>query len=299
MKIREKQIEVLDTFDMGSNYVRNVLDPVNAQDAATKAYVDAVVQGLSPKDSVKYATIPGENINLATDGLVNVTIDGATLTLTDGDRILVKNQTDDSENGIYLARSGAWERASDADVWTDLVSAFTFVEQGVTNGDSGWICTADTGGTLETTPITWSQFSSAGSYSADGEGIELAGTVFSLELDGTSMSKSASGVKSATQAEVSFTSLTPTGSPASTHDTGVTLSETPAGNCDVTVLLNGIVQELGFTTNSVFFFTPDSGSSARSRGNASINDELYFNPTAAEFTLDATDTITLVYSKIW
>lgn len=90
-----------------------------------------------------------------------------TVAVVAGDRVLVKAQTLPAENGIYIVAAGAWTRATDADVWSELPGAFTFVEKGtVATADTGWLCTADAGGTLGTTAITWTQFSAAGQISA-------------------------------------------------------------------------------------------------------------------------------------
>lgn len=142
-------------------------DPTNAMHAATKQYVDMAVQGLDPKQSVKAAT----TADLASlSG--TLTIDGVALVA--GDRVLVKDQTTASQNGIYVVASGAWTRASDANTWAELVSAYVFVEQGTTNADNGFLCTIDTGGTLDTTDVTFVQFSGAGQIEA-GRGLTKTG----------------------------------------------------------------------------------------------------------------------------
>jgi hypothetical protein len=110
-----------------------------------------------------------------------------------GDRVLVKNQSTQSQNGIYVASASAWSRSSDADTWQELVSAFTFVEQGTTQADTGWVCTVNAGGTLGTTAVTWAQFSGAGTYSA-GDGLSLTGTTFAVVGTTNRISVSASGV---------------------------------------------------------------------------------------------------------
>jgi hypothetical protein len=156
-------------------------DPVSALQLATKQYVDSVAQGLN----VKTACLWGTTGNITLSGL-SVQANGEwTGTLNAGDRILVKNEAAPATNGIYAAAAGSWTRTTDADTWNELVSAFVFVEQGATLGDTGWVCTVDPGGTLGVTAVTWSQFSGAGTYTA-GTGLTLTGTQFSITNTGVS-----------------------------------------------------------------------------------------------------------------
>jgi len=142
-------------LDMGTHKITNVVDPVNAQDAATKFYVDAVATGLDVKKSVRAIAIS----NITLSGLQ--TIDGVSLVA--GDRVLVAGQTAGADNGIYVVASGAWSRASDADSSAELnAGAFTFIEEGTLYHDCGFVMTADEPFTLGTTAQVWTQFSRAG-----------------------------------------------------------------------------------------------------------------------------------------
>lgn len=155
----------------GGFKITNVAEPTLSTDAATKNYVDSVAQGLDVKASVVAAT----TASITLSG--TQTVDG--IALVAGDRVLVKNQSTASANGIYAVSAGAWTRTNDANAWEELVSAFVFVEKGTINADTGWVCTVDAGGTLGSTAVTFSQFSGSGTYTA-GTGLTLSGTQFSI-----------------------------------------------------------------------------------------------------------------------
>ena len=160
--------------DFNSQRITGVSDPTGAQDAATKSYVDAVKTGLDVKDSVKVATTG----NITLSG--TQTIDGVSVSADE--RVLVKNQTDASENGIYDCKSGSWARSSDFDSNTEVTSgAFTFVEQGTVNADAGFVLTTDGSITVGTTDLAFTQFSGAGSVSA-GDGLSKSGNTLSADL---------------------------------------------------------------------------------------------------------------------
>ena len=160
------------SFSFGSQLLTNLLDPVSAQDAATKLYVDNVAQGLDAKASC----VCGTTVNITLSG--TQTIDG--IAVVAGDRVLVKNQSAAADNGIYVASASAWSRAADMNTWAEVPNSFTFLEGGTTQSDTGWVCTSAQGGTLGVTAINWTQFSGAGTYTA-GTGLTLTGTQFSID----------------------------------------------------------------------------------------------------------------------
>jgi hypothetical protein len=160
--------------------------PTSDTEIANKLYVDNVAQGLDPKASCVAAT----TVNITLSG--TQTIDG--IALIAGDRCLVKNQSTAADNGIYVVATTAWARAADMNTWAEVPGAFTFIEQGTTQADTGWVCTSNAGGTIGVTAITWVQFAGVGSYTA-GTGLTLTGTVFSI----TNTAVTAASYGSATQ----------------------------------------------------------------------------------------------------
>jgi len=149
--------------------------PSNPTDIVNKLYVDYTAAGLSWKQPVLCAT----TANITLSGLQ--TID--TVSVTAGARVLVKNQSNQAQNGLYIASSGAWTYSTDGNTWNDYVSAICFVESGGQAG-SAWYCYVQPGGTLGTTAITWSQFSTSATYSA-GTGLTLSTFTFSITPVGT------------------------------------------------------------------------------------------------------------------
>lgn len=147
-------------------------DASNELEPVTYRQLQSTVSGLM-KSSVRVATTGAITLT----GLQ--TIDG--VGIAEGDRVLVKDQLigDVNTNGIYTASPGDWSRTTDMDSWSNFPDAFVFVKQGTINAGTGWVCTADVGGTLETTDITWTMFSGAGSLTA-GAGIDISGTQISV-----------------------------------------------------------------------------------------------------------------------
>jgi hypothetical protein len=183
------------TVNVGNFIVSNVATPVSASDAATKQYVDDVAQGLHIHASCNaattgtLATITGGTIayDNGTAGVgATLTVTGGTFTtidgvaLSNGMRILVKNEVAAANNGIYVRTSSTvLTRAADFDTGAEIQGGdFTFVTAGTVYNSTGWV-QVDEVTTIGTDPIEWLQFSGAGEYSA-GTGLTLTGTVFSI-----------------------------------------------------------------------------------------------------------------------
>jgi hypothetical protein len=162
---------------MGTNKITGLGTPTDATDATTKSYVDSAVQGIDWKASVRAATTT--NVTLASDLENGDTLDG--VTLATGNRILVKNQSTGSENGIYVvAESGAPTRSTDADTDAELTSNFAvFVEEGTANADQGYVLTNDGAITVGTTALVFTQFTGLGQVVA-GDGLSKTGNTLNV-----------------------------------------------------------------------------------------------------------------------
>jgi hypothetical protein len=229
-------------------------DPVSALQLATKQYVDSVAQGLDPKASCVAAT----TVNITLSG--TQTVDGVALIA--GDRCLVKNQTASADNGIYVVAASAWTRSTDMDTWAEVPGAFTFIEQGTTWADTGWVCTSNAGGTIGVTAITWVQFAGVGTYSA-GTGLTLTGTTFSI----TNTAVTATSYGSATQVGT-FTvnaqgQLTLAGNTTVTPAVG---SITGLGTGVATALAVNVGSAGAFVTFNGALGTPSSGTLTNATG---------------------------------
>lgn len=173
-------MKFLNGIDADSQRIVNVGSPSAALDAANKSYVDNLVAGLQWKPAVRAATTGNGALSTAyANGQV---VDG--VTLATGNRILIKNQTTGSENGIYVvAASGAPTRATDADGAGELAPNVTvFVSEGSTNGDTAWTCTNNSAITVGTTATVWAQFGGGQIYT-NGNGLNLSGNQFSVKPD--------------------------------------------------------------------------------------------------------------------
>jgi|TARA_R110000851_G_scaffold230776_1_gene383573 hypothetical protein len=189
------------TVDMGANRVTNVGTPTASTDATTKAYVDSVKQALDIKDSAKYATTAdiGATYN---NGAGTLTYDATGVKQADGvnlalnDRVLVKNQTTTTENGLYYVSTapavgvaGILTRTEDANVDAEVSGGmFCFVEAGSTNADNAYVLTSVTGtATLGTTSLVFTQFSGAGQIDA-GNALSKTGNTLAVDVDDKTIS---------------------------------------------------------------------------------------------------------------
>jgi hypothetical protein len=155
----------------------------DARYTAAITYADNVANGLDVKDSVKLASTA--NVILASAVENGDTLDG--VALATGDRILLKDQTTATENGIYVvAASGAPSRAPDADQGDLTGGAFFFVEQGNTNANNGFVCTTNGTPALGSENIVFAQFSGAGSVSA-GSGLTKTGNQLNVNVDNSTI----------------------------------------------------------------------------------------------------------------
>ncbi len=172
--------------DLGSQKITNLATPTLDTDATNKIYVDSAINGLDWKASVRAATIA----NITLSGLL--TIDGVTLIA--GNRVLVKDQTTASGNGIYVAASGAWTRATDSDSNAEVTSGMaTFIEEGTLNGNQQWALSTDNPITLGTTALVFAQIGSQGVAPIAGAGLTLAANTYDVG-QGTGISVTADAI---------------------------------------------------------------------------------------------------------
>ena len=253
-------------------------DPTSALQLATKQYVDAVAEGLHVHASCAAATtgtlasITGGTVTY-NNGASGV---GATLTLSvaltvldgytlvNGDRVLVKNEATQANNGIYTWATGGLvlTRATDFDTAAEMASGdFTFVSYGTLYGSTGWVQT-DPVTVVGTSPVTWIQFSGSGAYTA-GTGLTLTGTQFSI----TNTAVTAAAYGSATQVGT-FTvnaqgQLTLAGNTTVTPAVG---SITGLGTGVATALAIAVGSAGAFVTFNGALGTPSSGTLTNATG---------------------------------
>ena len=172
------------TVDVSSARITSVATPTGGTDAANKNYVDAQLQGLDVKNSVRVATTANGTLSSAFAN--GQTVDG--ITLATNDRILIKDQSTGSENGIYTVNaSGAPTRATDFDADSEVTGGtFFFVEEGTGNADNGFVMTNDGSVTVGTTALVFTQFSGAGQVIA-GAALTKSGNTLNVGVDDSSI----------------------------------------------------------------------------------------------------------------
>jgi hypothetical protein len=169
-------------LDLSANYTFTgtlaAATPSADSDVAIKSYVDGLVSGLHWKEAVEAAT----TANITLSG--TQTVDGVSLSA--GDRILVKDQSDATENGIYVVAASGWSRATDMDAGSEFPAAAVFVKAGTLNDNLGFTCTNDSAPTLGTDNINFTQFNGAANITA-GDGLAKSGNTLSVNVDDSSL----------------------------------------------------------------------------------------------------------------
>ena len=225
---KDGTVALTGNLDFGNNKGTNIATPTSNGDAANKSYVDTLIAALP--SAYKY-----RNVHAATTGDINLSNPGTATfdghTLTSGQRLLVWQESNSADNGIYVfnGSSSALTRASDSDAWDELTGTLVYVDAGTLYGDKRFYCTSNTGGTLGTTAVTYTQ--------------DTAGTLSPSNF---------------------VTEETPSGS-INGSNTTFTLANTPTSGT-VRLYLNGVRQKSGagndytITTNTITMTTaPISG----------------------------------------
>jgi len=275
---------------MGTNKITGLGTPTDGTDAATKNYVDSAAQGIDWKASVRAATTA--TVTLASDLENGDTLDG--VTLATGNRILVKNQSTGSENGIYVVKaSGAPDRSTDADTGAELTSNFAvFVEEGTVNADQGYVLTNDGAITIGTTALTFTQFTGLGQIVA-GTGLDKTGNT--LDIDSTVTTND--GTQTLTNKTINGSSNTITNVSLSTGVTGTL--PVANGGTGITSLGTGIATflETPSSANLAAALTDEAGSGTV----AFTTSPTFVTPTLGEATgtsLSLTGSVTLADALI-
>jgi phage-related tail fiber protein len=183
-------MKILDGLDLANQQLKNLADGSSSTDAVTLQQLQAYVRGLDWKASVRAASTA--NVNVASPG---TSLDGVTLAAND--RVLLKNQTTASENGIYVwtASGSALTRATDASSTTLTSGAAALATEGTVNADTAWVLTTHDPITVGTTSLTFAQFGGGTQYTA-GNGIDVTGSTISVKaVSGGGISVVAGGIQ--------------------------------------------------------------------------------------------------------
>ena len=284
------------TVDVASKRITSVAEPTSPQDAATKAYVDNVAAGLHVHEAAHCATtntlavLSGGTVtyNNGTSGL------GATLTLsvgissidghtlTNGDRILVKNEVTTANNGMYVRTSATvLTRANDFDTGLEIHGGdFTFVENGTLYNNTGWVQTEEVV-LVGTDAVLWQQFSGTGTFTA-GAGLTLLGTEFDVigTADRITVNPNSVDIASTYAGQTSITTLGTIGT--GTWQAGIvgpTYGGTGVNNGTKTITLGGSfthsgAHTLGLTTTANTSVTlPTTGTLATLLGTETLSNK--------------------------
>jgi len=286
-----------------NNIITNLPSPSDAADAARKRYVDGVAQGLEIKESVEAAT-DGTSFDLSTtqDGS---SIDGTAI--GDGDRVLLKDQSDSTENGIYDAVSATdtstWVRSEDFGEDAEVTSgAFAFVRSGTNNGSTSFTVTSSDPISVDTHPIVFDQFASAGEIiGGDGlsksgqelsiapsdfintsEGLQITNTDIEVNLDSTLETDGSGRISVDESNSLTFTA-------EQTFSSGIDLGDDITDSTDViydssnSYVPESILEELSNSAlaNSSISVTPNNGISGG--GSASLGGSVGISVTPADF----------------
>ena len=334
-------------FDFSGAASLSVPTPSADGHAASKSYVDGVAQGLDVKESVittgdplalpnqrftYSAGVYEENDAQPFRWSATLELDGVSLAL--GDRVLVKDASDPAANGIfYVSQVGdgsavKWklERATDADTTEELTNgAFVFVGSG-TNQGAGYVLTSLDPITINTSALTFTQFSGAGQLTG-GDGVTISGNTISLDLaaaggleiasaqlslkvedaslvlsanglkvqhNGTSTATDTNGIKAAVPSSDKL-NLTPNVAALDQSSTGISLTSAPADGSRVDVFVNGVAAAVGSGTKALdCYFSADNGVTPKTFADLAAGDVLYWNGSSV-YPLDGTDRVSLFY----